>query len=186
MQGNDEERSFEKNSKIRDLVYSINFVRPLPQNLFSTIFMTNSLEFKIGNTNVNLMLDERNNNFVKQIIFTGDEVQKWVEYFLIYLKEKFSLKLEDIVWCYEVYLELESDYNNKKINLNIPSVLPLIGNVTNYGIIITNDQDFKMISRNFTTVQIDKRIRLIKRSQDYINISSLLRDLQDLLDKLKI
>ncbi|QIW23900.1 hypothetical protein EWF20_06880 [Sulfolobus sp. S-194] len=185
MQGNDEERSFEKNSKIRDLVYSINFVRPLPQNLFSTIFMTNSLEFKVGNTNVNLILDERNDSFVKQIIFTGDEAQKWVEYFLLYLKEKFSLDIEDIVWCYEVYLELESDYN-KKINLNIPSVLPLVGNVANYGIIITNDLDFKMISRNFTTVQIDKRIRVVKRSQDYINISTLLQDLQNMLDKLKI
>ncbi|BFH73940.1 hypothetical protein SJAV_18840 [Sulfurisphaera javensis] len=180
MQGDDERRIIEKN--IKEIVYSVSFIRPIPKDMFFQIFLTNSMEVNIKGTKITAISDERNIDFIKEITFMGSNVQQWVEYFLLSLKEKFSLKVEDVIWSYEVYLEIE---NNVKLNLNIPSVLPLIGNVTNYGIVITNDPDFKMMLRNFTTVQIDKRIRVIKRSESFIDINNLLSDLEKLLEKIK-
>ncbi|QXJ35548.1 hypothetical protein [Saccharolobus shibatae] len=185
MQGNDEKGSVKKVRKIREMVYTISFLRSIPREIVNSFFSTNSLEFNFKGVKINLILDERDNNFIKQIMFIGDESQKLVNDLINFLKARYSLRLDEIVWSYEVYLEIEGDFNITK-GLQIPSVLPLIGNVTNYGIVITNDPDFKMMNRNFTTVQIDKYVKVIKRSQNFIDIVNLLNELEKLLDKIKI
>ncbi|SAI84831.1 hypothetical protein [Saccharolobus solfataricus] len=184
MQGNDEKGSVKKARKIREMVYTISFLRPIPREIINSFFYTSSLEFSFRGVKINLILDERGGNFVKQIMFIGDESQKLVNDLLNFLKARYSLRLDEIVWSYEVYIEVEGDFNIAKV-LQIPSVLPLIGSVTNCGIVITNDPDFKMMNRNFTTIQIDKYIRIIKRSQNFIDIISLLNELEKLLDKVK-
>jgi len=177
MQGNGERGSNEEN--IRELIYTISFLRPLPLDIFKEVFLTDSLEFKINEVKISLVEEE---NFVKQIVFEGAKSQQWVDYFVYFLSRK--MKVDDVIWSYEIYLEIETKEDLRKM-IKIPSVLPLVGNVTNYGIVISNDPEFKMMLKNFTTVQIDKHVRVIKRSQSIIRIPEILEELEKLLDKIK-
>lgn len=131
------------------------------------------------------MPDDRNENFLRQISFISDsnanEMQKYVDDFLIFLKRR-RVNPEDIVWSYETFLEVDEKI---KIKINLPNNLPLIGSVTNTGIIVSNDPDLQMRVRNFTTIQIDKTIKVIKRSESYLSIYKILEELENLISILK-
>lgn len=131
------------------------------------------------------MPDDRNENFLRQISFISDsdanEMQKYVDDFLIFLKRR-RINPEDIIWSYETFLEVDEKI---KIKINLPNNLPLIGSVTSTGIIVSNDPDLQMRVRNFTTIQIDKTIKVIKRSESYLSIYKILEELENLISILK-
>jgi hypothetical protein len=131
------------------------------------------------------MPDDRNENFLRQISFISDsdanEMQKYVDDFLIFLKRR-RVNPEDIVWSYETFLEVDEKI---KIKINLPNNLPLIGSVTSTGIIVSNDPDLQMRVRNFTTIQIDKTIKIIKRSESYLSIYKILEELENLISIIK-
>jgi hypothetical protein len=152
--------------KVKDQAYVITFVRPIPEDYV--------------NVNAEIVFDDRNEKFVKEVLIKDGDVQYAVDTFLNSLLKR-GIRLEDVVWSYEVYLEVTPE-KRVKLSIQIPSVLPLIGNVTTTGIIISNDPDMKMRVRNFTTVQIDKTIKVIKRSEKYLKIPLILSELEKLLN----
>jgi|ECHhosMinimDraft_1075155.scaffolds.fasta_scaffold00044_28 hypothetical protein len=152
--------------KVKDQAYVITFVRPIPEDYV--------------NVNAEIVFDDRNEKFVKEVLIKDGDVQYAVDTFLNSLIKR-GIRLEDVVWSYEVYLEVTPE-KRVKLSIQIPSVLPLIGNVTTTGIIISNDPDMKMRVRNFTTVQIDKTIKVIKRSEKYLKIPLILSELEKLLN----
>ncbi|MEJ2776050.1 hypothetical protein WIW90_07470 [Sulfolobaceae archaeon RB850M] len=152
--------------KVKDQAYVITFVRPIPEDYV--------------NVNAEIVFDDRNEKFVKEVLIKDGDVQYTVDTFLNSLIKR-GIRLEDVVWSYEVYLEVTPE-KRVKLSIQIPSVLPLIGNVTTTGIIISNDPDMKMRVRNFTTVQIDKTIKVIKRSEKYLKIPLILSELEKLLN----
>jgi len=152
--------------KVKDQAYVITFVRPIPEDYV--------------NVNAEIVFDDRNEKFVKEVLIKDGDVQYAVDTFLNSLIKR-GIRLEDVVWSYEVYLEVTPE-KKVKLSIQIPSVLPLIGNVTTTGIIISNDPDMKMRVRNFTTVQIDKTIKVIKRSEKYLKIPLILSELEKLLN----
>ena len=80
---------------------------------------------------------------------------------------------------------IEVELKRKVDLIKVPSVLPLIGNVTTTGVILSNDPDLKMRVRRFVTVQIDKTVKVIKRDERYIRIQNLLAELEELISKLQ-
>jgi hypothetical protein len=156
--------------KVKDQAYVITFVRPIPEDYV--------------NVNAEIVFDDRNEKFVKEVLIKDGDVQYAVDTFLNSLIKR-GIRLEDVVWSYEVYLEVTPE-KRVKLSIQIPSVLPLIGNVTTTGIIISNDPDMKMRVRNFTTVQIDKTIKVIKRSEKYLKIPLILSELEKLLNYINI
>jgi hypothetical protein len=152
--------------KVKDQAYVITFVRPIPEDYV--------------NVNAEIVFDDRNEKFVKEVLIKDGDVQYAVDTFLNSLIKR-GIRLEDVVWSYEVYLEVTPE-KRVKLSIQIPSVLPLIGNVTTTGIIISNDPDMKMRVRNFATVQIDKTIKVIKRSEKYLKIPLILSELEKLLN----
>ncbi len=159
-------------------MYTISFLRPIPLYIINKIFNTSDLEFNLKGTRVSLITDEKNENFLRQISFLNGDVQYWIDSFLSSLERGFKIRLSDVVWAYEAYVEVDKKV---KLDLNIPNVLPLLGNVINYGIIISNDPDMKMRVRNFTTIQIDRTIKVIKRSENYFKIQNILDELEKVI-----
>ncbi|TRM81987.1 hypothetical protein DJ524_02260 [Sulfolobus sp. D5] len=159
-------------------MYTISFLRPIPLYIINKIFNTNDLEFNLKETRVSLLTDERNESFLKQISFFNGDVQYWADSFLSSLERAFKIRLGDVVWAYEAYVEVDKKV---KLNLNLANVLPLLGNVINYGIIVSNDPDMKMRVRNFTTIQIDRTIKVIRRSENYFKIQNILDELEKVI-----
>ncbi|QGR19665.1 hypothetical protein [Stygiolobus azoricus] len=157
---------------LKEKAYLITFVRTIPKDLLSKI---------LDGIPVEIIPDDRNPNFVKQVAFLSGDVQYYADSLIARLLRN-NINPDDVVWSYEVYLELEL---KKKLNLlKIPSVLPLVGNVTTTGIIISNDPDLKMRVRKFTTVQIDKTVKVIKRDEKQIKIQNVISELEELIGKL--
>jgi hypothetical protein len=163
---------------VKELAYSVLFLRSLPLSLMREDFGTEALELSVKDTDVSVISDENNENFMRQLIFRGGDVQYWADYFLSRLERVHKVRPEDVVWAYEAYVEVDE---RVKLDLRIPSVFPLVGNVINYGIVISNDPDMKMRVRNFTTLQLDKTIKVIKRSEKYFKIQNILDELEKVI-----
>ncbi|MEM1600319.1 MAG: hypothetical protein QXW51_05880, partial [Sulfolobaceae archaeon] len=100
--------------------------------------------------------------------------------------EKYVRLSSENVFAYEIYAEFEEKI---PVKVNLPSNLPLVGSFTNVGIILSNDATLDMRLREFTTIQIDKVIRVIKRSPRYFSyqdVKSGVIELKKILKSLSI
>ncbi|BCU68825.1 hypothetical protein KN1_01220 [Stygiolobus caldivivus] len=158
--------------EVKEKAYLVTFTRGIPKDLLDKL---------LDGIAADIIPDERSPNFIKQIAFLKGDVQFYVDSLLARLLRN-NINPDDVVWSYEIYLEVEL---KKKVSLvKVPSVLPLVGNVTNTGIIISNDPDLKMRVRKFTTVQIDRTVKVIKRDEKPIKIQNVLTELGELISKL--
>lgn len=165
-------------------MYSISLNKPLPIDMIRRFYGNyfKPYEFTIDKVTIYTLLYEKNENFLRQISFFVesdlDKIQRYVNDFLIFLKRN-KINPDDVIWSYETYFEIDEKV---KVKLNLPSNLPLIGSVTNLGIIVTNDPDLQMRNRNFTSVQVDRSgIKVIKRADKYIIIPQIIDELEKLI-----
>jgi len=129
-----------------------------------------------------IIRDERDYKFIKQISFIDkDEAQYEFDKFLRELSKYVKLSTEN-VFAYEIFAEFEDKI---PIKSNLPPNLPLIGSLTNLGIILSNDATLDMRVREFTTIQIDKTIKVIKRSIKYFSYQDLKNGIAELKKILK-
>lgn len=125
-----------------------------------------------------IIRDERNDKFIKQISFINEESAQYE--FDKFLRElnKYVKLTPQVVFAYEIFAEFEDKF---PLKTKLPSVLPLIGNLTNIGLILSNDYSLDMRVREFTTVQIDRTVKVIKRSMNYFSY----KDIENGLNELK-
>lgn len=147
--------------------------------------MTEDEVFYVDNVEVQLNFREKTNNqYVNAIYFfsDGDKAQQIHDQFLRWLESR--IRLDEFVWAYQLEVEVKEKVNLKKA-LNVPSVLPLIGNVLLTGIILANVKNLEMNQRKFTIVQIDNTVKIVKRDDKYISLMNTLDELGKLIDALQ-
>ncbi|EHP70071.1 hypothetical protein MetMK1DRAFT_00005730 [Metallosphaera yellowstonensis MK1] len=125
--------------------------------------------------------DERVNGYSRSISFSskGEKSQEAFERFLRSLSFKGDLR--ELVWAYQVEFVAKIP---KVVKLDLPSVLPLVGNVMLTGVVIANVRNLDTAQRKFTLVQVDNNVRVLKRDEQYVSLSELLREAELLVKTL--
>lgn len=165
--------------KIENLSNPIIFSKPIPSSFIKDFFSIDSDNFNYNGVNVFVDRDERNENFVKSLTFSSlntDKSQILHDNYLRWLSLK--VRLDEVIWAYQINAEI--DTKTKEL-IKVPPMFPLIGNVMLTGVIIANTKNFNMNQRKFCIVQIDTTIKIIKRDEKYLSISSIINDLKELL-----
>ncbi len=157
---------------------SIFFSKPFPAQFIHEYFKNESEYFTIQDVEIIIEKDERNEDYVKSVIFSssGEKSQYLFDTFLRWISLK--IRIDEFVWAYQIDCVIKEKV---KLGLNLPSMLPMIGNVMLSGLILANVKNLDMNQRKFTIVQIDNDIRIVKRDDKYIGISQIKEDLKKLL-----
>ncbi|EZQ02114.1 hypothetical protein CM19_10960 [Candidatus Acidianus copahuensis] len=165
-----------------EVIRSLNailFSRSFPISFLREYFNNTSNVFNIDDCNVIIEEDERVPSFVKviEISSEGKKSQETFEKLLRWMSLK--TRLDEFVWAYHVEFtsKLEKSYP-----LSVPSTLPLVGNLMLKGIILSNVKDLDMHQREFSIVQIDNELKVIKRTKKYIGLSKIEKEAENLIN----
>ncbi len=157
---------------------SILFSKPFPLQFIREFFKNDNDYFTVGNVEIFIEKEDRNENYVKSILFSSDG-EKSQDIFDMFLRwASLRTRINEFVWAYQIDCIIREKVNLK---FNIPSILPMVGNVMLTGLILANVKNLNMNQRKFTIIQIDNDVKIVKRDERYISISQIKDELKKLL-----